>query len=321
MYDVIALGELLIDFAPEGSDLHKNLFLANPGGAPANVLVALSKMGRRTAFIGKVGLDKFGTSLKETLESYEIDTTGLVFSDNVKTTLAFVHLDESGDRSFSFYRNPGADMTLNENEVRYDLIRQARIFHFGSLSMTNEPARAATLKAVEFAKQFGGLISYDPNLRLPLWSSSDEAKTVIVSALSYADILKVSEEELFFLTRESDVEIGSRILQKSFGLNLILVTLGAQGCFYRLNGESAIVPGIKVNTVDTTGAGDAFVAAILHKISDDVTLNNVSQLSRTRIKEYVSFANVVAALSTTKKGGIPSMPSMAEINNHLLGIS
>lgn len=314
MYDVVALGELLIDFVSDGSDRNTNGFIGNPGGAPANVLVALAKMGRRGAFIGKVGRDQFGTFLEKTLRECAVETNGLVFSNTVNTTLAFVHLDSSGDRSFSFYRNPGADATLSENEIHFELIRNAKVFHFGSISMTHDMVRQATLRAVEYAKRFGVLISYDPNLRLPLWESSDQAKSVISSVISSVDILKLSEEELRFLTDESNLEIGTLHIYEDYKVGLILVTLGENGCFYRFNHQTGYVPGVPVQVVDTTGAGDAFIAGILHKMVD--LEDGIFNMSLSIIEEFIRFANVVAALSTMKKGGIPSMPSLEDVNNY-----
>ena len=314
MYDVVALGELLIDFVSDGSDRNTNGFIGNPGGAPANVLVALAKMGRRGAFIGKVGRDQFGTFLEKTLHECAVETNGLVFSNTVNTTLAFVHLDSSGDRNFTFYRNPGADATLSENEIHFELIRNAKVFHFGSISMTHDIVRQATLRAVEYAKRFGVLISYDPNLRLPLWESSDQAKSVISSVISSVDILKLSEEELRFLTDESNLEIGTLHIYEDYKVELILVTLGENGCFYRFNHQTGYVPGVPMQVVDTTGAGDAFIAGILHKMVD--LEDGFSNMSLSIIEEFIRFANVVAALSTMKKGGIPSMPSLEDVNNY-----
>lgn len=312
MYDVVALGELLIDFVRDDKISSGFEFVGNPGGAPANVVTALAKMGRKTSFIGKVGNDQFGVFLDNTLNNYNVDTNGLVISTDVNTTLAFVHLNEHGDRSFTFYRNPGADATLSEDEIQFELIKKAKIFHFGSLSMTNEVIRQATMKAVEYARRHGSLISYDPNLRLALWEEPTLAKRVISSAIPYVDIMKISEEELEFLTGEADLEIGTQRIYDDNHLKLILVTLGEKGCYYRYGHQSGYVPAISVQTVDTTGAGDAFVAGFLHKVID--WRDELLSLSSSNLEEMIRFANVVAALSTTKKGGIPSMPSLDEIN-------
>ncbi len=257
MLDVVALGELLIDFTSSGfSERGSELFEKNPGGAPANVLVSVSKLGKRTSFIGKTGNDCFGAFLRDALLAEGVDTEGMVFSDSVNTTLAFVHLNKKGDRSFSFYRNPGADMMLTEEEIRFELIDKARIFHFGSVSMTNEPARNATLKAAEYAKGAGILVSYDPNLRMQLWKNSDEARAAIEGGLKYADLLKISEGEMLFLTGEADPDKGFDYLLRKYGISLILVTLGKKGSFYRLEGHTGHAFAYNVKTIDTTGAGD-----------------------------------------------------------------
>lgn len=316
MYDVTALGELLIDFTPSGqSEQGNSLFETNPGGAPANVLVALSRLNMKTAFIGKVGNDQFGHMLKSVLQGQNIDTSHLLFSEKVNTTLAFVHLDEQGDRSFSFYRNPGADIMLEKNEISEEKIKQSRIFHFGSLSLTNEPSATATFTALEFAKKHKVLISYDPNLRAPLWRSMDEAKQQIKKGFEYADIVKLSEEELEFLTGEHDVTKGTHILQEKYGTSVIFVTLGPNGCFYRNKNVYGRKNGFQVNVVDTTGAGDAFVGGALYKI---LTMKkNVNLLDHTDLEEIVMFANAMGALTTEGTGGIPSIPSMERLVDFL----
>jgi fructokinase len=316
MYDVTALGELLIDFTPSGhSEKGNSLFETNPGGAPANVLVALSRLNKKTAFIGKVGNDQFGHMLKSVLENQKIDTNNLLFSEDVNTTLAFVHLDENGDRSFSFYRNPGADIMLTREEIREETIMRSRIFHFGSLSLTNEPAATATLTALEFAKKHGVLISYDPNLRIPLWRSLDVAKRQILKGFEYADIVKISEEELEFLTGYRDVLKGTEVLQEQFGTSIIFVTLGPEGCFYRSKNVYGVKTGFRVNVVDTTGAGDAFVGGVLSKILE---MNKpLDLLSASELDEMVTFANAVGALTTEGTGGIPSIPTKEQVIDFL----
>ncbi|WP_318841609.1 PfkB family carbohydrate kinase [Metabacillus halosaccharovorans] len=317
MNRVTALGELLIDFTPSGySDKGHGLFETNPGGAPANVLVALSNFDIQTSFIGKVGNDQFGHFLKNGLEQNKIDTTNLLFSDQVNTTLAFVHLDPTGDRSFHFYRNPGADIMLMEEDINEELIQQSEIFHFGSLSLTHEPAATATFKALEYAKKHNVMISYDPNLRIPLWDSLDRAKDMILKGLKYADIVKLSKEELVFLTGNEELEKGTEIIQSQYGCSVVFVTLGPEGCFYRSKSHSGKTSGFHVEVVDTTGAGDAFVGGALYKVLE---LNkHVNVLHRTELIEIVTFANAVGALATTKKGGIPSMPSKEEVEKMLL---
>ena len=313
--DVVALGELLIDFTPAGkSAAGHSLFEQNPGGAPANVLVALSRLGGTGGFIGKVGNDQFGGALKQVLDENGVETKGLVFENEANTTLAFVHLDETGDRSFSFYRKPGADIMLRPEEINYDLIDMAKIFHFGSLSLTDEPSRTATISAVEYGKSKGKIISYDPNWRPPLWRSNDAAKEGMLRGLQYADIVKLSEEELYFLTGSSDLDSGTVGLLAS-GISLVVVTLGAKGCYYRYGGGFGCLPGYRVDAVDTTGAGDGFVGALLYHISRLEC--SVSQVPREQLEGMLNFSNAVGALVTTKAGAIPAMPTLAEVQRFI----
>ncbi|MCM2534560.1 PfkB family carbohydrate kinase [Neobacillus pocheonensis] len=312
MHDVVALGEVLIDFTPAGKSENGEVrFERNPGGAPANVLSALAKLGKKTAFIGKVGNDQFGHYLNSVLQKNSIDTKGVVFSNDTNTTLAFVHLDDKGDRSFSFYRNPGADMMLQEQEVDLEIINNSRIFHFGSISLTHEPSASATLKAVAYAKENGLLISYDPNLRVNLWDDLNHARSMIEVGLKFADVLKISEEELEFITGTKDLKKGSKYIYVQFHIKLILVTLGSDGCFYRLGHVVGKCSGYDVDAIDTTGAGDAFLAGIIYQIIEKDYL--LSDLSLNEVDKMVSFANAVGALATTKKGAIPAMPSIDEI--------
>ncbi|WP_099355605.1 PfkB family carbohydrate kinase [Fredinandcohnia onubensis] len=312
MYGVTALGELLIDFTPSGQSERGNvLFETNPGGAPANVLVALSKLDVKTSFIGKVGQDHFGIFLKNTLEKMNVDTLNLLFSNEANTTLAFVHLDPSGDRSFSFYRESGADILLREVEISEQQIKNSTIFHFGSLSLTHEPATTATFTALNYAKKHGVLISYDPNLRLQLWDSVDRAKEMIKKGLEYADIVKLSEEELLFLTGTRDVEKGTELIKIRYQCPLILVTLGPSGSFFRSTTSFGRVGGFKVDVVDTTGAGDAFVGGTLYKILEKN--KKLYELTKDDYMEVLNFANATGALATTSKGGIPSMPTLEQI--------
>lgn len=311
MYDVTGLGELLIDFTPAGNSSAGNvLFERNPGGAPPNVLAAIARLGGRGAFIGKVGADQFGHFLKRVLDENNIESGGLVFSPDENTTLAFVHLDDKGDRSFSFYRKPGADTTLQPGEVDLELIRQSGIFHFGSLTLTAEPARSATLRALEYAKQQGKIVSYDPNWRPPLWESEAAAKAGMLLGLRFADIVKVSEEELGFLTGEKDLEKGSALLFDS-GIRLVVVTLGPKGCFYRCAEGTGRLPTYDVKVVDTTGAGDAFFGGLLYSISK--LGKKLEEVSLDEVAEMVDFSNAVGALCTTKRGGIPAMPYPEEV--------
>lgn len=318
MFDVVALGELLIDFTPLGNSVAGNLlFERNAGGAPANVLAAVSKLGGKGAFIGKVGNDQFGHYLKRVLDENHIETSGLKFSEEVNTTLAFVHLDESGDRSFSFYRKPGADIMLSPYDLELDIINNCKIFHFGSLSMTNEPARSATLKAVEYAKEKGKLISYDPNWRPPLWKDNISAKEGMLLGLKYADILKISETELEFLTGESNLEKGSKALFDK-GIKLVLVTLGSRGCFYRCASGVDHLNTYDTKVVDTTGAGDAFLGGLLYKISKiSMPLNEIDKVI---ITDIVDFSNAVGALCASKRGAIPAMPILMEVSECMDGV-
>jgi len=315
-WHLAALGELLIDFTPMGtSEAGGALFERNPGGAPANVLAVVSKLGLSTVFMGKVGQDAFGEFLRDTLIQQGIDTKGLILTKEANTTLAFVHLGEGGERSFSFYRNPGADMLLRKEELDEDILKNSYIFHFGSVSMTKEPARTATLEAAKKAKELGRIISYDPNLRPPLWDSLEEAREIISLGIPFADVLKISEEELEFLTGKKDPEAGSKLLHEQYGIPVILITLGPDGCFYRSGDHTGYSPGFKVKAVDTTGAGDAFLGGFLYQLIKSG--KSASQLDENELNEAVRFANATGALTTTKRGAIPAMPSMDEVNKML----
>lgn len=313
-YDVVALGELLIDFAMSGqSEQGNNLFEACPGGAPCNVLAMLTKLGKKTAFIGKVGNDQFGKLLQDTIEDAGIESKGLVLDSKVNTTLAFVHTFPDGDRDFSFYRQPGADMMLTESEVDYELIRQAKIFHLGTLSMTDEPVRSATKKALEVAKEAGCLISFDPNLRPPLWSSLELAKEMMEYGFGYCDILKISDNEIQFVSGKEDYDEGVKYLQDKYNIPLILLTLGKDGsrAYYKdMRVERA---GYKVETIETTGAGDTFCGSSLSGILD----RDFANLTEEDLGKILSFANAGAALVTTRKGAIRSMPEKHEVEELL----
>lgn len=314
-FSLTALGELLIDFTPlktSGSDAHAHpCFEQNPGGAPANVLACFAKLGGRASFIGAVGRDTFGAFLKQTLDSYGIDTSGLAVKDNANTTLAFVHLAENGDRSFSFYRKQGADTQLSIRDVPPRLIEQADIFHFGSLSLTDEPSRSATLCAVQKAKETGCVISFDPNWRAPLWPSADKAVQAMRESLKYAELVKVSEEEAEMLTGISDPEAAGKALL-SETTQVIAVTLGAKGCVYCHRSGSAAVPTFSIPAVDTTGAGDAFWGAFLYRFLELKT--PASQLDGAMLRELCTFANAAGTLCASRRGAIPALASRAEID-------
>lgn len=314
-YDVVALGELLIDFTEYAkSDRGNKLFEANPGGAPCNVLALLNKLGKKTAFIGKVGNDQFGRILCETIKSIGIDSSNLVFDEEIPTTLAFVGKTPDGDREFSFYRNPGADMMLREDEVNEDLLKEAKIFHFGTLSMTHQTVREATISAVKKAKENGALISLDPNLREPLWKSLDDAKAQMKSALSFCDILKISDNEIEFLTDETDFDEGVKKIRENYDIKLICVTMGKDGSIAYYGDKKVVAKGFhQENVVDTTGAGDTFCGSVLNYICE----NGIDNLSDEQLKEMITFANAAASIVTTKAGAILSMPSREEINELL----
>lgn len=309
-FDVIALGELLIDFPMYGqSDQGNNLFEACPGGAPCNVLALLNKMGKKTAFIGKVGQDQFGTLLKETITEAGIDASGLVIDPEVNTTLAFVHTFPDGDREFSFYRNPGADMMLRPEEVNTELIAQTKIFHFGTLSMTHDTVREATKKALAAAKENGCLISFDPNLRPPLWSSLDLAKEQMEYGFARCDILKISDNEIQFVSGKEDYDEGIAYLQEKYHIPLILLTMGKEGSRAYYKGMRVERPGFTVKAIETTGAGDTFCGSSLNYIVE----HGFNDLTEDQLGELLTFANAAAALVTTKKGAIRSMPERTEV--------
>ena len=312
MIDVTALGELLIDFTMISADGEGYpTMAAHPGGAPANFLAALAKYGKRTALLGKVGTDKFGRLLKGTLEGAGIETRGLVAADDVFTTLAFVTLDASGDREFSFSRKPGADTCIRFEELDLSLIDEARAFHFGTLSLTDEPARSTTQQAVAYAKAHGKLITYDPNLRKPLWKSLDEAKEQMLWGLSQADVVKISDEEVEFLFGLNAQDGAAHIL-KEFGVKLVFVTCGPDGCFFKNARACGQVPGMSgIKTVDTTGAGDIFGGSAVYRLLE--TGKAPETLEEKELREIVSFACTAAGLSTTKHGGIQSVPEIDDV--------
>ena len=314
-YDVVALGELLIDFTQNGVSPQGNtLFECNPGGAPCNVLALLQKMGKKTAFIGKVGNDMFGKLLKERVANEGIDLSGLVMSDTVNTTLAFVQTFADGDRDFSFYRNPGADMSLTEDEVDVTLIEDAQIFHFGTLSMTHPEVEKATKKAIEVAKKSGCILSFDPNLREPLWNSLDKAREKIEYGLSQCDILKISDNEIEFLTNQTDIDKGMQQLIEKYQLKIAFATLGKNGSKAYYKNMCVFEPGIlNPNTVETTGAGDTFMGSALNYILE----HDLNSLTEEQLHKLLQFANAAASLITTRKGALCVMPSRDEVLKYL----
>ena len=309
-YDVIALGELLIDFTMNGqSEQGNNMFEACPGGAPCNVLALLNKMGKKTAFIGKVGKDQFGTLLRDTITEAGIDASNLMVDENVNTTLAFVHTFQDGDREFSFYRNPGADMMLTADEVNPEVVKDTKVFHFGTLSMTHDGVREATKKAVETAKANGCLVSFDPNLRPPLWSSLDLAKEQMEYGFGKCDILKISDNEIQFVSGKEDYDEGIAYLQETYNIPLILLTMGKDGSRAYYKGMRVERPGFSVKAIETTGAGDTFCGSSLNYLVD----HDFENLTEEQLGEMLTFANAAAALVTTKKGAIKAMPVKEEV--------
>ena len=311
-FDVTALGELLIDFTENGvSDQGNPMLEANPGGAPCNVLAMLQKLGKKTSFIGKVGSDQFGRMLKETIESVGIDSENLIMDEKVHTTLAFVHTFEDGDRDFSFYRNPGADMMLAVEDVQRERIEASKVFHFGTLSSTHEQCRAATRFALRCAKDADVLVSFDPNLREPLWADLEDAKREIAYGLERADVVKISDNEVVFMTGEEDYEIAARILKEKYQIPLLFVTLGRDGSRAYYKDLRVEVPGfIQENTIETTGAGDTFTGCVLSKILD---FGGIKALTEEQLKEMLVFANAGASLITTRRGALRVMPEEEEI--------
>ncbi len=310
-FDVVALGELLIDFTNHGISAQGNtLFEANPGGAPCNVLAMLKRFGHKTAFIGKVGEDMFGIQLKKTLEDLSIDTGNLLMDKEIRTTLAFVRTLEEGDREFSFYRNPGADMMLSKEELREDILAETRMFHFGTVSMTHDKVRNATKHAIEIAKGQGAVISFDPNLREPLWTSLEDAKEQVRYGLSQCDVLKISDNEIQWLTGEEDYTKGIKKVQNEFKIPLILLSMGRNGsrAYYRNNMVEA-EPFIQEDTIETTGAGDTFAGCCLHYVLE----LGFENLGEKQLKEMLTFANAAASIITTRKGALRVMPQIEEV--------
>jgi len=314
-YDVVALGELLIDFTQNGlSEQGNGLFEANPGGAPCNVLSMLNNLGKKTAFIGKVGKDQFGMTLKKSLEELGISTDNLMMDEEVHTTLALVHTFEDGDRDFSFYRNPGADMMLRTDELKEDLIRDTRLFHFGTLSMTHSGVKEATVKAVTMAKEAGALISFDPNLREPLWDTLEHAKEEIRWGLGQCDVLKISDNEIQWLTGKDDFTEGVAEIRREYSIPLILVSMGKDGSrAYYKDGYVEAAPFLQKNTIETTGAGDTFCACVINYVLE----HGLTDLTEVQLKEMLTFANAAASIITTRKGALRVMPTAKEVQNFL----
>ena len=318
-FDVVALGELLIDFTQNGLSEQGNLlFEANPGGAPANVLAMLRKLGKRCAFIGKVGRDNFGELLAKVAGEAGIELRGLLRDPEIPTTLAVVHTLPGGDRDFSFYRKPGADIMLRPEELDEALLRGCRIFHFGSLSLTDEPCRSATERALALAKESGALISFDPNLRPPLWRSMEEAKEQIRWGLARCDVLKIADNELLFMIGETDFDRGAAILRRDYpNIRLLNVTAGAEGSYSYYGGSRVFVPACKLGgVIETTGAGDTFCASVLNFVLE----HGLDGLTEEDLRAMLRFANTAAYLVTTKKGAIRSMPERSRVEEILAGI-
>ncbi|MDO5325639.1 MAG: carbohydrate kinase [Clostridia bacterium] len=312
MYDVLALGELLIDFAPKSvNEAGYPVLSANPGGAPGNFLAALNKYGCKTAMIGKVGQDMFGRLLVETLNQAGIDTKGVILDPDRFTTLAFVSLDASGNRDFSFCRKPGADTCLTPEEVNENMIADGKVFHFGTLSLTDEPAAAATRRAVELAKKHGLLISLDPNLRKPLWKNEADAKAAMEWSLHQADIVKISDEEIEWLWGLSP-EAGAEKLLKEYGVSLVYATLGPKGCYAATrNAHTTVSSPSGIHVVDTTGAGDIFGGSAMSRFLQ--CKKAPSELTEEELTQIVRFACTAASLSTQTHGGISSVPEMEAV--------
>lgn len=313
--DVVALGELLIDMTNNGkSENNNDLFEANPGGAPCNVLAMLKRFDHSVSFIGKVGDDIFGRKLINTLSEVGIGTDNLLMDPEVRTTLAFVESFADGDRDFSFYRNPGADMMLKKEEVDVNLLKDTKVFHFGTLSMTHEMPREATLFAVEEAKKAGALITFDPNLREPLWKSLDEAKEQVLCGMKYCDYLKISDNEIQWLTGEEDYTAGVNKIREQFEIPLITVSMGRDGsrAYYKYGNKEVVTevkPFLSDKTIETTGAGDTFCGCVIHYLLE----YGIDGLNQKRIEEMLTFANGAASLITRVKGALRVMPQISDV--------
>lgn len=310
-YDVVALGELLIDFTENGTSAQGNpIYEASPGGAPCNVLSMLTRLGRKTAFIGKVGQDIFGKQLKAALNEVGIDTCNLMMDEEARTTLAFVETFSDGDRDFSFYRNPGADMMLRAEEVNIELVKNTEIFHFGTLSMTHKEVRNATKQAVAAAKEAGAVVSFDPNLREPLWKSLEDAREQTAYGLSQCDVLKISDNEIQWFTGEKDYDAGIQKLREQYDIPLIMLSAGKEGSrAYYKDMRVEVKPFLQENTIETTGAGDTFGACCLHHVLE----YGLQNMREENLRQMLTFANAAASIITTRKGALRVMPGEGEV--------
>lgn len=308
--DIVAIGEVLIDLTQTGTDgAGVPQYAANPGGAPANLAVAAARLGASTALISKVGQDAFGRYLRKVMEENKVDVSALTVDEEQHTTMAVVSVDENGERDFTFYRDPGADSMLLKDEIPLGLLKEARFLHFGSVSLTREPARTTTLCAAETARALGAVITYDPNYRANLWPDRDTAIRRMRKPLDMVDILKISDEELPLLADTDDLEAGTAALAEH-GIRLILVTLGPNGVFYRFGGKTGTVPGVPCTVGDTNGAGDTFFGAFLSRLS---RLDGPDCLTADMLEEMLAFANRAASITASRRGAIPAMPTLEEM--------
>lgn len=312
MKDIVTVGEILIDMTNSGRKDSIPLYTANPGGAPANVAVAASKLGAGTAFIGKVGKDYFGDFLRRTLEENRVDVSGMRTDNEARTTMAVVSLSETGERSFSFYRRNCADVLLTSDEISLALLSDTHMLHFGSVSLTDEPSRSATVFAAQKAKEYGATVTYDPNYRANLWKSETQAVEQMKSVLGFIDILKISDEELPLLTGTDNYETGTKQLYDTYGIPLILLTLGPQGAYYRRGEKTGRVDGFKVKVADTNGAGDTFFGAFLSRMSA-LEIYDPNNLTPQQLYECIRTANLAASITTSRHGAIPAMPDLKEL--------
>lgn len=313
MFDILTIGEMLIDLTQTGaSDAGIPVYTAFPGGAPANVAVAATKLGAKTAFIGKVGDDAFGRLLVDTIKNNGVNADGMIVTDQANTTLAVVSLQENGERSFAFYRKGFADTLLSKDEIPDALLNSTRFLHFGSVSLTDEPSRSATFFAAERARTFGATITYDPNFRESLWTFREQAIEMMKRPLPMVDILKISDEELPLLADTNDPEKGTAYLATTYDIPLILLTLGAKGAYYRMGDMTGICDGVKVKVADTNGAGDTFFGAFLSGMAR-LGKYKPAELSESEIRELVAFANKAASVTTSRSGAIPAMPTLDEV--------
>lgn len=309
---IMSLGEALIDFIP--LDKENITYQKSPGGAPANVAVGVARLGAKSTFLGKVGDDVLGRFLLETLQSYQVNTRAMILTDEARTGVVFVTLAENGERSFEFFITPSADVFLREEEVKEDLFKENKVFHFGSISLIHDPVRTATKKAVRLAKENGIIVSYDPNLRLSLWNDEDIAKETILAMMSEVDVVKISEEELEFLTGETDMDAGIAAM-KSYNIPVLVITLGEKGSYAVVKGEKAYTPAMKVEAVDTTGAGDAFVSGLLYCLNEYV--GTISNLTVEVVAKMTAFASVSGALAASEKGAMTALPTIEKVREHL----